>query len=165
MRSMTSTVLALYLFAGCGGAGTAPTSVQLTVDRDPVGDENRSETTVSFHPPSPCEIIVEAEGQRSLVSFDANDPHGESPATVVLAATRQKDPEDGKVRVETLIRPRTPNGTSAGGPSTWTVDAEKPLAEVLDVSVKNGEFPLNEPIRLGTLNGEPVTLTVRPVNN
>lgn len=165
MRYMSSTALTVCLFAGCGGAGTAPTSIQLTVERDPAGDENRSETTVSFHPPSPCAIIVEAEGQRSHVTFDANDPHGESPATVILAATRQKDPEDGKARVETLIRPRTPNGTSAGGPSTWTVDAEKPLAEVLDVSVEDGEFPLNEPISLGTLNGEPVTLTVRPVNN
>ena len=100
-----------------------------------------------------------------MVSFDAKNPNGELESNVTLVATRQKNPIDGTTQVETLIRPQTPNGSFGGGASTFNVDAETSLAEVLHVTVVDGEFPLNEPIKLGTLNGEPVTLTVRKVNN
>jgi hypothetical protein len=80
---------------------------------------------------------------------------------VELTAERRHSSTDGRSEIETLIRPQTPNGGYAGGP--FTLEEDTTLADLLDVIVARGEYPLNTPLELGTLDGEPIALTVRAV--
>jgi len=155
-------VMAICSFLlGCGGAATNSSTFHLKLDRIASTGETHHQTKLSFHPPSAAEIIVDVDGDRSSVIFDAKNPNGELESVVILAAERKTSPTDGKTLVEILIRPETPNGAFAGGPSVFTVDTDAPLNSILNTAITEGEFPLDEPIEVGTLNGRPITLLIR----
>lgn len=82
-----------------------------------------------------------------------------------LVAERQQSQKNGTSDVEILIRHEMPNGDSAGGPSIYTVDADKPLKSILDITVAEGDFALDKPVMLGTLNDIPITLVLRQLHD
>lgn len=161
MKSYCFAALFLCLLAGCGGPTTRSQNFHLTVKRNPANNDHRQETTLTFHAPSKAEIIVEVGRDRDSVSFDAKTSSGNRECLVRLVAERQESQTDGKSNVKILVGQEMPNGDSAGGPSLYTVDAGKSLEATLDVTVAEGEFAFDRPVRLGTLNGVPVTLLVR----
>ena len=69
----------------------------------------------------------------------------------------------GESEVKVLLRVKGGNGGGngghAGGLSRW-LTPHKRLADVLTVSAKSGTYPLDTPLTIGTLNGEPLTLVV-----
>lgn len=161
MRRQLLVISFCCFLVGCGGASTNSNTFRLKIDRIAAAGETRHQTKLRFHPPCAAEIIVAVDEDRSSVMFDAKNPGGELESFVMLAAERKPGPTDGKALVEILIRPETPNGASAGGPMVFTVDADAPLNSILNATITEGEFPLDEPIEVGTLNGRPITLLVR----
>lgn len=165
MKSFHITALFLGLFAGCGSPAATPKTFHLKVERDPANNDDLQKTAITFHPPPQAEIVVELDRDREAITFDSKDSNGNRECVVRLVAKRQESQTDEKSKVEILIRPETPNGGRAGGPSIYTVDADKSLNAILDVTVAEGDFALDGPVKLGTLNGEPITLVVRRIQN
>jgi len=155
--------LSSAMLLGCSDKTTnvKPGTFRVDVKNDPSNGEDFCETVVSFHPPSGSEITVRTANSESMVSFDSKNPNSDQPTFVRLSADRMKSSDGAKSEFTTLIRPQTPNGAYSGGPSTNIVDGAMSASEFLAITVDNGDFPLNKPIELGTLNGEPITMTVR----
>ena len=155
--------LTVGLFVGCFGPITPPTSFHLEVNPGSANDSDVQQTTLAFHPPEHTEITVETEGKMSMMRFDASKANGSKATIVKLIASRRENPVDGKVDFEVLIRLEAPNGDSAGGPSTFVLDADTLLSDVMSVTIVPGDYDLNTPIELGKLNGNSIFLTVREV--
>ena len=158
-----ATLLSLVVLSllGCNDQTTTAnrSTFQIDLKTDPSNSEDFQEALVSFHPPSESKIIVRTATSESMVLFDARNPNSDKPSTVRLSVDRTKL-DDARTEFTTLLRPQTPNGAFAGGPSTAVVDGDVKAAEFLAVTINNGEYLVNEPIELGTLNGEPITLIV-----
>lgn len=163
MKSYCLVALFVCSIFGCGGSRTPSQTFHLKVELDPANNDKQQETVISFHSPSKAEIAVEVGQDRDSITFDGQNPNEVRECVLRLAAKRQEKPADGKSKVEVLIRQETPNGGSAGGPSIYTVDADKSLNAILAITVAEGDFALNEPVKLGTLNGVPITLVVRRI--
>ena len=157
-------LIAILVFAGCSQSSAPVATLSIRVQPDPANDEDASETLISFQPPSIAEIIVETGGDRSSIIFNSQNPNSDKDSILRLSATRHNSDVDGKAKFETLICPETPNGGYAGGPSTQDLAFDTKLADVLNVTIKNGDYPIGEPIEIGTLHGEPVRLTVRKIS-
>ena len=153
--------LTVVSLLGCNDQTTTAnrSTIQIDLKTDPSNREDFQEALVSFHPPSESKIIVRTATSESMVSFDEQNPNSDQPFIVRLSVDRTKL-DNAKTEFTTLLRPQTPNGAVAGGPSTEIVDGDVKASEFLAVTIDNGEYPVNEPIELGTLNGEPITLTV-----
>ena len=165
MKTYYFSVLFGCLLAGCGGPVTPSNTFYLKVERAPANSDPRQETVVTFQTPPKAEISVGAGQDRSSITFDAINSDVNRECVVRLAVERQESQTDDKSNVAILIRLEMQNGPSAGGPSIYTVDANKSLNSMLDVTVAEGDFALDEPVTLGTSNGDPITLVVRPIRD
>lgn len=161
----TLAIFALCLIVGCSQTATPVTTLRITASADPANNDDVKLALVSFRPPVKSEIKVESSGQSGTILFDPQNPNSDKDSVVRFSAHRQT--ADGKNRsiVETIIRPETPNGGHAGGSTTQDFPVDKPLDDILMVTIREGEYPLGKPIEIGTYNGSPVHLTVRPVPN
>lgn len=156
------TLAAAFSF-GCNGATPTAnrTTFRVDVKNDPSNSKDFCETLVSFHPPSESKIIVRTASSESVVSFDSKNPNSDEPTVVRLSVDRTNSNDGAKTEFTTLLRPQTPNGGYAGGPSTQIVDGDISASDFLTITVDDGNFSVNEPIELGTLNGEPIELIVQ----
>lgn len=153
-----SLLLLLVVLTGC--QKSTPTTFQLNVEADSLADANFSENKLTFKAPANAEVIVESDGDKSVVNIDELNSDGQF--TVTLAVTREASDLDGKSKFTTMIRPQSPTGASAGGPSTFTKSSELDLTDIMLIDVDSGEYSLGRPVQIGTLNGTPIHLTVRP---
>ena len=165
MKSYYVVALFSCLLAGCGSQTMPSQTFHLKVERNLANNDHRQEATVTFHAPSKAEVSVEIGRDRSSITSDVKNSEGDRECVVRLAVERQESQTDGKSNVEILIRPEMPNGGWAGGPSIYTVDDDKSLNAILDVTVAEGDFALDEPVTLGTSNGVPITLVVRRIRD
>ncbi len=150
-------LLILIAFAGC--QRSTPTTFHIDVNTGSLVDANHREHTLSFKTPPNAEVTVEADGSKSVVSVDELNSDGLF--TVTLAVTREASDVEGKSKFKTLIRPQAKNGAFAGGPSTYTLDSDLDLTEILLVDAETGEYPIGKTFDIGTENGQPIRLTVR----
>lgn len=101
-----------------------------------------------------------------LLTLIAATGCSESPRTTFdLAVAKNPVTVDGKQSFTSLIRPESPTGVSAGGPSTHTVEGEKSLDDILSVTAKSGPIAYGVPHTVGLLNGKPIILVVKPVGS
>ena len=153
-------VLILVAFAGC--SKPTRTTYDLAVVKVPTSDPNYREVQLRFETPLEAEVEVTSDGSdKQTVTVDRLNSAGTF--TVTLAVTRNPVSDDGKQTFTTLIRPESPRGASAGGPSTYSVDGEKSLDDILAVTATPAAIPYGVPHTVGSLNGKPITLMVKPV--
>ena len=153
-------LMLLVVLAGC--QRSTPGTFLLNVEAGSLADPNQRENKLTFRTPPNAEIIVESDDDKSVVTVDELNSDGMF--IVTLAVTRETSDLEGKSRYRTLVRPQSPGGAYAGGPSTYTEDTTLDLTDILLVDVESGEYPLGEPVQLGTLKGNPIQLTVRPIS-
>jgi hypothetical protein len=150
----------LLAVAGC--SRPMRTTYDLAVVNVPTSDPNHREVQLRFETPLEAEVEVTSEGSdKQTVTVDRLNSAGTF--TVTLAVTRNPLSDDGKQTFTTLIRPESPTGAYAGGPSTYTVDGERSLEEILTVTATPAAIPYGIPHTVGSLNGKPITLIVKPV--
>lgn len=151
-------LLAIVALAGCSQPNR--TTYDLSVVTVPSTDPDHRETRIQFEIPEEAEIQVTADGGVSTLFIDRLNSDGIF--TVALSVTRNMQSDDGTQTFTTLVQPRTPRGGFAGGPSTYTFNDERSLDDVLAVTAVPATVPLGVPHTLGTLNGQPITLLVKP---
>lgn len=150
----------LLAVAGC--SKPTRTTYDLAVANVPTSDPNHREVQLRFETPLEAEVEVTSDGSdKQTVTVDQLNSAGTF--TVTLAVTRNPLSDDGKQTFTTLIRLKSPTGTYAGGPSTYSVDGEKSLDDILAVTATPAAIPYGAPHTVGSLNGKPITLVVKPV--
>lgn len=154
-------VSTVVLLVSCGMSSTTSTVFHLRIEGGSVRTDDELKILIKFHTPPRGEIIVETEGSRSSLVFDVENPNGTEESGVLLTAKRVAAPSDDVVGFQTELQIQTPNGGLSGGPSTHFVPPETKLSDHLDVTIDEGEYPLNTPVKIGTFNGNPILLTVR----
>lgn len=152
-------------FAGCSQKVTPIATLKITASPDPANNDDGKLTLVSFRPPVKSEIIVEFAGGRGTILFDPKNPNSDQDSIVRFSANRHETEDNANSIVETIIQPETPNGGRAGGSISEEFPVDKPLDEILMVTIRDGEYPLGKPIEIGTYKGDPVHLTVLAVPN
>lgn len=161
MKSHYFVALFSCLLAGCGGSAMPSQTFHLNVKTDHGNNDHRQEAMVAFHVPPKAEISVRTGQDLNSIALDGMKSDVNRECVVRLVAERQEGQTDGPSKVEILVRIETPYGASAGGPSIYKLDDDKPLKSLLDVTVAEGDFALDQPVTLGTSNGVPITLVVR----
>ena len=156
-------LLLLVAFIGCQRPTSTATTFQLDAKTGSLSDPDHREHTLTFKTPPNAEVSVESDGANSLVAVDELNSDGLF--TVTLSVSREKTTIDGESKFTTLIRPKSPNGAFAGGPSTYTKRDNAEIDDILLVDIDSGEYPLDSPVQVGTLNGTPIRLTVRQITN
>jgi len=152
----------LMLLAALGCSQPTRTTYDLAVVTIPSDDPNHREFQLQFETPLEAEVEVTSDGSdKQTVTVDRLNSAGTF--TVTLAVTRNPPSDDGQQTFTTLIRPESPTGAFAGGPSTYPVDSEKSLDDVLAVTATPGAIPYGVPHTVGSLNGKPITLVVMPI--
>ena len=154
-------LLLLVAYAGCKRPASTPTTFQLNATVGSSADVNHREHTLTFKTPPNAEVAVESDGASSVVTIDELNSDGLF--TVTLSVSREPTDIEGESKFTTLIRPTSPAGSFAGGPSTYTKSDNVELNDVLLVNIDSGKYPLDSPVQVGTLNGTPIRLTVRPI--
>ena len=150
------------LLAAFGCSQPSPTTYDLSIVNVQSDDPNHKEVHLQFKTPPDATVEVASDGgDKQTVAVDRLNSEGMF--TVTLAATRNEPLDDGRQTFTTLIRPESPKGDSAGGPTTYTVDGETSLDDMLTVTAQPGSVPYGVPHTIGTLNGKPITLVVKPV--
>ena len=148
------------LLLGCNRPGKSPTTgFRLTV-QDVATDTNARAALLTIHAASAGSISVDEDGGHNSTTLPDADASGSHEGSVALIASRVVPPGEGEVYIQTLIRPQTPNGNYAGGPTTYRLPRTTELADHFTVTAKSGDYPLNTPIEIARLKGKPVTLTV-----
>jgi hypothetical protein len=150
-----------FLLFGCNRTTkTAPPALRITV-QEIVTDNKACATLLTIHSPSAGSISVDMDpGDHSSVVLSGPDATGSWEGSVVLMASRIEPSGDDDIYIQTLIRPQTPNGASAGGPSTYTLPRTTKLHDHFTITAKSGDFAPDTPIEIAQLGGKPVTLTV-----
>jgi hypothetical protein len=151
-------LLTVVALVGCSQPNR--TTYDLSVVTVPSTDPDHRETQIQFEIPEEAEIQVTADGDVSTLFVDSLNSDGTF--TVALSVTRNTPSDDGTQTFTTLVQPRTPSGGFAGGPSTYTFNDERSLDDVLAVTAVPAAVPLGVPHTLGSLNGQPITLLVKP---
>jgi hypothetical protein len=151
-------LLAMVALTGC--SQPSRTTYDVSVVNVPSTDPDHRETQIQFEIPEEAKIQVAADGGLSTLFVDRLNSDGLF--TVALSVTRNKPSDDGAQTFTTLVQPRTPGGGYAGGPSIYTFNDERSLDDVLTVTAVPGAVPFGVPHTIGTLNGKPVTLLVKP---
>jgi hypothetical protein len=149
-----------FVFLGCNRSPqTLSAGFRLTL-QDIATDMNARAALVTIHTASAGSISVDEDGGHNSIGLPDPDANSSHEASVALIASRISPPGDGDIYIQTLIRPQTPNGNSAGGPSTYTLPRTTQLVDQFTITAKSGDYPLNTPIEIARLGGTPVTLTV-----
>jgi hypothetical protein len=165
MKNTPAIVALCCFFAGCSQTATPITTLKITAAPDPANNDDCKLTLVSFRPPVKSEIIVEFAGGRGTILFDPKNANSDQDSNVRFSANRKKTEDNANSIVETIIRPETPNGGRAGGSIVEEFQVDKPLDDILMVTIQDGEYPLGKQIEIGTYKGNAVHLTVRAVPN
>jgi hypothetical protein len=154
----------LTLIAVTGCSESPRTTFDLAVFEIPAIDASHREVELQFQTPLGAEVEVRSDdSDKQTVTVDRRNSVGSFKVT--LAVTKNPVTVDGKQSFTTLIRPESPTGTSAGGPSTYTVEGEKSLDDILSVTAKSGPIAYDVPHTVGLLNGKPIILVVKPVGS
>jgi hypothetical protein len=151
-------VLALALVSGCSHPN--PTTLDTSVVEMPSADPNHRETQVRFRIPPESEIRVVAGSGSESHYIDRLNSDGTFAVRMVV--TRHKPSSDGSRRFTTFVNVGRPEGKVSGSHTVFTFDEDRSFDDVLQVTVASGSVPLGVPHRLGTLNGQPITLLVQP---
>jgi hypothetical protein len=151
-------LLALLAFVGC----SQPTrsTYDLDVVSIPSDDPNHREVQLQFETPAEAEVQVTSDGDTSTVTVDRLNSAGTFKVT--LSVTRNAASNGDRQTFTTLVRPESPTGAYAGGPSSYTVDGKKTLDDVLDITAVPTVVPYGVPHTVGSLNGKPITILVKP---
>lgn len=95
-------------------------------------------------------------------------------AQCIAIASRVKDSKNDKATIQTSIQVKTSggdgemliNGTfQSGGTATHTKSLNIKLSEFFDISPATGEYPLETPLEIGRIEGQPVLLKVGKKDN
>jgi len=152
--------VASCMFLGCKRPGQAPAAGFRLTLQDVATDTNARAALLTIHAASAGSISVDEDGGHSSTVLPDPDANGFREGSVALIASRISPPGDGDIYIQTLIRPQTPKGNYAGGPSTYTLPRATQLADHFTITAKSGDYALNTPIEIARLKGKPVTLTV-----
>jgi hypothetical protein len=159
-RLILISVVTSILFFGCNRSSQTPyAGFRLTL-QDVATDTNACAALVTVHTASAGSISVDEDGGHNSATLPDADANGSREGSVALIASRIAPPGDGDIYIQTLIRPQTPNGSYAGGPSTYTLPRATKLTDHFTITARSGDYPLNTPIEIARLSGKPVTLTV-----
>lgn len=159
-RLLLISAVTSFAFLGCNRPSKTPTTgFRLTV-QDVATDTNARAALLIIHAGSAGSISIDQDGGHNSKMLSDPDASGSREGSVALIASRIAPPGDGDIFIQTLIRPQTPNGNYAGGPSTYTLPRTTELADHFTITAKSGDFALDTPIEIARLGGKPVTLTV-----
>jgi hypothetical protein len=151
-------VLAWAFVTGCSQVN--PTTFDISVIEMPSADPNHRETQVRFKiPPESTIRVVAGSGSESHYTDLLNS---DGTFAVRLVVTRHKPSDDGSRQFTTFVHVGRPEGKVSGGHPRFTFAEDRSFDDVLKVTAASGSVPLGVPHRLGTLNGEPITLFVQP---
>jgi hypothetical protein len=150
----------LLLFIGCVRPGQTPSAGFRLTLQDIATDSNVRAALLTIHTASEGFISVVEESGHSSTALPDPNAGGSREGSVALIASRIAPSGDGDIYIQTLIRPQTPNGSYAGGPSTYTLPRSTQLADHFAITAKSGDYPLDTPIEIARLKGRPVMLTV-----
>lgn len=149
-----------FLFVGCNRPSKTPiTGYRLTV-QDVATDTNARAVMLNIYAASAGSISVDEDGGHNSTTLPDPNADGLREGSVALIASRIVPPGDGDIFIQTLIRPQTPSGNYAGGPSINTLPRTTELDDHFTITAKSGDYPLDTPIEIARLRGKPVTLTV-----
>jgi hypothetical protein len=152
--------IALIAFAGCGRpAPIPPAGFRLTL-QEVATDENVRAALLTIHTESAGSISVDEEGKHSSAILHEPNASGFREASIAVIASRIAPSGNGDIYIQTLIRPQTPNGAFAGGPSTYSLQRATQLADFFRITAKNGEYPFDTAVEIAQLQGKPVTVTI-----
>jgi len=151
-------VIALVLATGCSQPN--PTDLEISVVETPPTDPDRQETQVRFRVPPESAIQVACGWGKETIYTDRLNSDGMFAAKLVVTRDKPGD-DDGFRRFTAFINVGRPE-TKLGSHIIFTFAEDRSLEDLLEVTATNGSVPLGIPHRLGTLNGKPITLLVRP---
>ena len=149
-----------FLFLGCNRSAQTPSAGFRLTLQDVATDTNARAALIAIRSASAGSISVDEDGGHNSTALPDADANGSREGSVALIASRIAPAGDGDIYIQTLIRPQTPNGNYAGGPSTYTLPRATKLTDHFTITAKSGDYPLNTPIEIARLGGKPVTLTV-----
>jgi len=159
-RLLLISAVTSFAFFGCNRPSKPPTTgFRLTV-QDVATDTNARAALLIIHAASAGSISIDQDGGHNSTMLYEPNAGGSREGSVALIASRIAPPGDGEIFIQTLIRPQTPNGNYAGGPSTYTLPRTTELTDHFTITAKSGDFAFDTPIEIARLKGKPVTLTV-----
>jgi len=159
-RLILISAITSFAFVGCNRPDQIPpTEFRLTL-QEVANDANARAALLILHSGTAGSISVDQDGGHNSTALGDPNANGSREGSVALIATRIAPAGEGDIYIQTLIRPQTPNGSYAGGPSTFTLPRPTQLADAFTITAKSGDYPLNTPIEIARLRGKPVTLTV-----
>jgi hypothetical protein len=159
-RLIVISVVTAFVFLGCNRSPQIPSvGFRLTL-QDVATDTNTRAALVTIHTSSAGSLSVDEDRGHSSVTLPDMKANGSREGSIALIASRIALPGDGDIYIQTLIRPQTPDGNSAGGPSTYTLPRSTLLTDHFAITAKSGDYPLNTPIEIARLGGKPVTITI-----
>jgi hypothetical protein len=148
------------VFLGCSRSDQTPSAgFRLTVQDVATATDVRA-ALLTIRTTTKATISVDRDGGHDSTVLSEPDAKGFREGSVALLSTRVAPQGDGDVYVLTLIRAQTPDGSYAGGPSTYPLPRATQLADHFSITAKSGDYPLNTRIEIAQLRGKPVTLTV-----
>lgn len=156
---LVSAVTSVFILGCNRPSKILTTGFRLTV-QDIATDTNARAALLTIQASSAGSISVDQDGGHNSTMLPEPDANGSREGSVSLMASRIVPPGDGNIFIQTLIRPQTPNGNYAGGPSTYTLPRTTELADHFTITAKSGDYALDTPIEIARLRGKPVTLTV-----
>ncbi len=152
-------LLAIFTVIGCYQPKQA--TFDLAVVNMPSTNPDHRETQIQFDLPEEAYIEVISDGQvRSSMTVDRLNSAGTF--KVELSVTRNAPSENGKHTFTTSVLLESPTDGLVGGPSTYTFNSDKSLDDILEVTAVPTVVPFGVPHTVGSLNGEPITLLVKP---
>lgn len=155
-------LVVIIAMTGCSQANrTTYTSYDITAVDVLSADPNQRKTQIHFSIPEESDIQVAGGGNTHGTLF-VDQLNSQGTFTVVLSVERNAPSDDGTQTFTTQVSAWNPRGSLMGPPSTYTFKDERSLDDVLAVTAVPAAVPLGVPHTLGTLNGEPITLLVKP---
>ena len=155
---LSAAVLALVL-GGCGPGPTLPEDrFRLSVE-EIVADGDMVVSVLKITVPVKASVSVDTGESHNHVT--PGDPLVDGPrdAEVLIAAARVAPARSVEAFVQVLLRPRDASGY-AGGPQVFAIPAEAKLEEFFKPTAAEGIYPLDRPLKIAELRGQPVNLTV-----
>jgi hypothetical protein len=146
--------------AGCHREAAAPSDTfRLTVERI-ITDQNVIVSLLKIHVLHNASVSVGSEHSHCIVNLANSPEDGARDGQVVLSASRIITRQgDDSAYIQTLIRTESSAGF-AGGPSINPVPAATTLDSFFSVSATSGDYKLDTPVKIGRLDGKPMTLVV-----
>lgn len=156
-------VSALFLLLGCGPPKPAE-DVATIVSEDVVDQDDIMVKR----------ILVSAPGERTVTVRQYGDYGSSNSATIQPSEAAESDRATAWVILVGVLPRLNEEGTNTftwldsirgqglevGGPAHIPVPAGQKLSDLVQIEVQPGDYPIGEDIRLATVQGEPIILTV-----